>query len=178
MSGSLGPEGPAVNKKGTCTRIMYAGANPHTVEQTWVPWGGRLRLFTTLIDNRARGKVGKKTTFPSEANEVALSKLAREKAEEIMVGKRSAAEKDGTPRAGGSSRVFADSAMSCPVIAAIRASQPQSTMTRTATNSSTRTSAKPSADPQVRCHTASCVKAARVHDYSSPAPACSLLNCT
>ena len=68
--------------------------------------------------------------YYSEPNEVALSELASEKSEESMTGKRKAAERNGVPRNGAGRG--ADSAMSCPVIAAIRAAQPQRiTITRT-----------------------------------------------
>ena len=153
LLGGQGPEGPAVTEKGQCTRIMYAGADQHTVKQVWVLHRAQgVRLITTLVDERVRGRVGKESTSYSAPNEIDLSKLAREKASEIMAGKRKAAEKNGVPRAG--SGHGADCAISCPVIEAFRAKQPQQGRRTRTTTTSTSSRAKPSADQEVRYHTA------------------------
>lgn len=152
----LGGLGPAVTTKGRCTRIMYAGADQHTVEQTWAPHELGLRLLTSRIDSRVKGGKTKPIEGYPKPFEVSLSEMAREKADEVMAGKRRAAANKGIPQAGGGGG--ADSRMSCPVILAIHASQPQMARTRTTGSSSNSSSAKPSAVPEVRTQTdVSCV---------------------
>ena len=112
--------GPVVHASGECTRIMYAGRIEHQVKQAWAPHERGTRLFTTLVNSRAKKGVRAKNTGYCEANEKAVSELARKKADAIMVGKREAARKKGVPQAGGG--VGADRDMCCPVIAAIKAS--------------------------------------------------------
>ena len=111
--------GPAVDASGECTRIMYAGRTEHQVKQAWAPNERGIRLFTTLVDSRAKRGVDAKNTGYCEANEQALSELARKKVDAIMVGKREAARRKGVPQGGGG--VGADRDMCCPVIGAIKA---------------------------------------------------------
>ena len=134
--------GPAVTASGECTRILYAGRTEHLVQQAWAPHERGIRLLTTLVDSRAKRGVGAKNAGYCEANETALSELARKNADAIMVGKREAARRKGVPQAGGG--VGADRDMCCPVIAAIKASH-EGSRTRTTANST----AKPAASPEV-----------------------------
>lgn len=138
-------QGVPVTKAGKCERVMYAGADPHTIKHSWAPHERGLKLVSTLVDTKV-GKKGKSITGYPDANEVALSKMAREKADELMEGKRKAAQRRGQQQARGGGG--ADSTISCPVIAAILASQ--SSGSRTRTSFSGTSSAKPSADPEVR----------------------------
>ena len=136
-------DGPAITAPGKCERITYVGGRQFKVVQTWRLKAGRgVELTTKLIDPKAgKGAAATNTGF-SEACEAALSKLAREKADEIMKGKREAARRRGVPQARGGG---ADNDMSCPVIAAIRESH-EGVTTRTTTSS-----AKPAAVPEVGC---------------------------
>lgn len=131
--------GPEVTTGGKCTRVMYVGATPHTVTQVWTLTTRGVQLRTMLADKK-KGKTFTTHSTSEDITEAALSKLARQKADEIMSGRRKqAAERNtGVPQR---PRSKADSALSCPVIAAIRASQ------KGARTRSTDSSATPSADP-------------------------------
>ena len=54
--------GPAVTASGECTRILYAGRTEHLVQQAWAPHERGIRLFTALVDSRAKRGVGAKNT--------------------------------------------------------------------------------------------------------------------
>ena len=54
--------GPAVTASGECTRIMYAGRTEHQVKQAWAPYERGIRLFTPLVDGRAKRGVAAKNT--------------------------------------------------------------------------------------------------------------------
>ena len=66
---------------------MYAGRIEHQVKQAWAPHERGTRLFTTLVNSRAKKGVRAKNTGYCEANEKAVSELARKKADAIMAGK-------------------------------------------------------------------------------------------
>ena len=87
--------GPAVTAGGKCERIMYAGGKPHTVTHEWtIHKTCGIELITKLLDDRAKKGIGAKNSGNcKEASEQALSKLASEKAETIMAGKREAAKR-------------------------------------------------------------------------------------
>lgn len=57
-----GPQGPAVTARGECLRIMYAGQNGFKVKQTWSPHKCGLKLTTTLINPRVKGRVRARST--------------------------------------------------------------------------------------------------------------------
>lgn len=127
---------------GNCLRMMYAGADQHTVRHTWELDSMRgLKLFTERKDSKRPGGWTKPSVAYCPAFEEALSKRAKEKACEVMHGKRETARKKGTPQrsAGG-----ADSLISCPIVAAIAASRPRTTIRTTDGRKG------PSADPEVR----------------------------
>ena len=123
--------------------MMYAGSDEHTMRHKWVINKDSTRperevkLVTDRKDDRAPGGWARAVTGYCRAFERDLSKLAKEKAHEVMQGKRNTAKKNKIPQKG--LRLGADHMMSCPVIAAI------GTRTRDSGGSS-----GPSADPEVR----------------------------
>lgn len=120
---------------------MYAGADQHTVRHTWTldTEGRGLCLKTCLKDARAKGGWAKPSTAYVDAFENALSKMAKEKAHEVMHKKREWAKNKGIAQKGLKGGV--DSAMMCPVLLAISAQRP---------NARTRTADGSEADPEVR----------------------------
>ena len=135
-------QGPAVTAAGECTRIIYAGQTKYDVIHKWSPHERGILLRTTLMDSKRKGRKAAKNTGYCKASEVLLSDLARQKADEIMEGKRNAARKANIPQGGGG--CGADKELSCPVIAAIQASH-EGLRTRASANSPT----KPAAGPEV-----------------------------
>lgn len=134
-------QGVPVTAPGKCSRIVYAGSKQHIVEHAWSLDRERgLRLLSTLIDEKARNRAGKENVCYVEANEVALSEKAREKADELMAGKRKAAERRGEQQHARVGVSGADSSVSCPVIAAISGDQPRRARSRTGVGGSSSTS--------------------------------------
>ena len=122
------PRGPAVTEGGKRLRIMYAGSDQQTVRHTWRPDTQRgLQLVTERKDSRAKGGWVLGSKVYVAAFESALSKMAKEKAHEVMHAKRETARRNGVPQKRQSG---ADTSMSCTVLATIAASQPNAT-TRT-----------------------------------------------
>lgn len=103
------------------------------------------------MDPKRKGKVAATSSGYCEANEEALSKFTREKADAIMAGKRKAARKGGVPQ--GLSK--ADTALCCSVITAIQASHEGS---RTCTTAKSPT--MPATDPEINCFCAAAAAAA------------------
>eukprot|EP00903_Cladosiphon_okamuranus_P008202 g7897.t1 len=119
---------------------MYAGSDEHTVRHKWVinkdrnrPERG-VKLFTDRKDDKQPGGWSKQIVGHCPAFERDLSKVAKEKANEVMHAKRETAKRKKIPQRG--VRSGGDQSMSCPVIAAI------GTKTRGSGGSS-----GPSADP-------------------------------
>ncbi|CAB1100510.1 unnamed protein product [Ectocarpus sp. CCAP 1310/34] len=158
-------QGPAVTAAGECTRIMYAGQTRYEVIHKWSPHERGIKLRTTLLDSKRKGRKAAENTGYCEASEVVLSNLAREKADAIMAGKRNAARKNGIPQGGGSGGCGADRVMSCPVIAAIQGSHEG---LRTRSSATTNPAAN---NPEVKCvETRQLVAGACVSDADSLPP--------
>ena len=117
-----GPRGPAVTVSGECLRIMYAGSDQHTVRHKWeIKKDTRsergVKLYTDRKDDKQPGGWSKQIVGHCSAFERDLSKLAKEKANQVMHAKRETAKRKKIPQRG--ARSGADHSMSCPVLAAI-----------------------------------------------------------
>ena len=124
--------------------LVHSGTSSNTAWSLDTERG--LGPLSTPIDDKARNRVGTKNVCYVEANEVALSEKAREKADEIMAGKRKTAERRGEQQHARVGVRGADSRVSCPVIAAISGDQPRRARSRTGVGGSSR-SISPSGDP-------------------------------
>ena len=118
-----GLQGPAVSVSGEFLRIMYAGSDQHTVRHKWVinkdstrPERG-VKLYADCKDDEPPGGWSKRIVGHCRAFERDLSKLAKDKANEIMHAKRETAKRKRIPQKG--VRLGADNSISCPVLAAI-----------------------------------------------------------
>ena len=138
---------------------MVVGEKEHAVKQTWALHAFCLRLITSPYDTMPRSKnEDRNTTYPV-ANKNALRSAALEKAGEIRASRREAPRRKCVPQARnkrGANR------MTCPVMAAIAASQPN---TRTRTTTSSSKPPEPAADPEgVNCTISSyCVSIDYLH---------------
>ncbi|CAB1101276.1 unnamed protein product [Ectocarpus sp. CCAP 1310/34] len=89
-------DGPAITGPGECKRVMYAGERQFKLVQSWRLKEGRgVEITTKLFDPKAGKRAAARNSGTSEACEEDLSKVAREKADEIMKGKREAARRAG-----------------------------------------------------------------------------------
>ena len=80
--------GLAVTEGGSCERIMFVGEKELVVKQRWALHARHgLQLYTSLVNDKVRGGVGKEHISNPQATETSLPEMARQKAEEVVQGK-------------------------------------------------------------------------------------------
>ena len=78
--------GLAVTEGGSSERIMFVGEKELVVKQRWALHARHgLQLYTSLVNDKVRGGVGKEQISNPQATETSLSEMARLKAEEVCL---------------------------------------------------------------------------------------------